>query len=871
LSNLSQDVISRIADTLTRELGSAPAKIGITGESYVRWSAKNGADRNCYMRLALDKRPRLIFGDWSRGIKQVVDLSALADLSPEERARLSLEATSATRQDAKARAEAAEQMRAEWQRATPNQGNRYTRNKGYEPTGLRLDCRSRVLIPISINDTLISYQWIAKDGSRGFRALCKMKGGYFIIGDLSNDLDATLICEGWSTGAAIHSATNRPVIVAFSASNLANVAKHFHAKYPQSKIIICGDDDRRHVASGHENTGRVAAMAAARAVGGIAIFPEFTSDNTDLSDFHDMSIYEGRAVMTDHIENSLNTAHTNQHSQNYDDNVPDASEDYEVDGKSSGKDNKECAADELLKLTAEWETFSDPTGQAYAIIREGRSTITAPIPGRETRDFLVVNYKDTRHKFASDTAIKQVLDYLSATARRSGDVRNIYHRVAPHDGKIYLDLGNRVVEITANGWSVVDGAPVSFHRHPASLELPEPVKGGSIDELKKFINVTDPDEFVLVVAYLLAALRPSGPYPVLCINGENGSAKSTLLSIIKALIDPRTDTKLKLKPREEQTFIEADTRWIVDYDNLSGISAEASDTVCRISTGATYTKRKLYTDGETVSIAVCRPVVVNGIDQVSSRGDFADRSIVLNLRRIPDDKRRSEDEIWPEFEKARPRLLGALIDGVVAGLRNMPTTELAQSPRMADFAKWAVACEPHFWPNGTFLDAYIDNAEQAIEDALQSDEVGQALIAFMEFRNEWEGTATDLHKELTAIAPSDVTKDWKLWPKLPNTLSGRLVRAAKGLRLHGIAVEKFKEGGGNRTRKVRIVRGGLRDSRDGLGAVNEERPSHVQCIDNIGDTEVTGRSGRSGRSFDGSLAFSDCDAASSLTEHETIL
>ncbi len=303
--NLSDDIKARITDTVARELGVAPPRVELTGERFIRWSAKKGGGANCYLRIAVDGEPRVIFGDWASGVKQVINLRELADLAPEDRERLSQEAANVAKRDAKARAQAAVDMLAEWERAQPGEGNLYTRQKGYEPKGLRFDAKGNAIVPISIDGKKASYQWIAKDGSRGFRRNCPVKGGYFIIGEITNDADTILICEGWSTGAAINAATDRPVVVAFSASNLTGVAKYFRANYPQAKIIVCGDDDRKHVTSGLENIGRTQATRAARAVNGSAIFPQFTSDNLDLSDFHDMSAFEGRAIVADYINATI--------------------------------------------------------------------------------------------------------------------------------------------------------------------------------------------------------------------------------------------------------------------------------------------------------------------------------------------------------------------------------------------------------------------------------------------------------------------------------------------------------------------------------------------------------------------------------------
>jgi hypothetical protein len=119
--------------------------------------------------------------------------------------------------------------------------------------------------------------------------------------------------------------------------------------------------------------------------------------------------------------------------------------------------------------------------------------------------------------------------------------RTVHIRVAEYDGDIYLDLADKdweAVQIGPDGWQVVTSPPVRFRRAAGMLPLPVPQRGGSIEALAAFLNLPAPDEFVLVVAWLLAALQQGGPYPLLVIAGEQGSAKTVLTKILRALIDP---------------------------------------------------------------------------------------------------------------------------------------------------------------------------------------------------------------------------------------------------------------------------------------------------------------------------------------------
>ena len=154
-----------------------------------------------------------------------------------------------------------------------------------------------------------------------------------------------------------------------------------------------------------------------------------------------------------------------------------------------------------------------------------------------------------------------------------------------------------------------------------------------------------------------------------------------------------------------------------------------SDALCRLASGGSFAVRQLYTDDEEVLFQAARPILLNGIEEVISRPDLGDRAIFLTLTPIRDVQRRPETELWREFELVRPRILGALLDAVVYGLRGLGCLQLDRLPRMADFALWATACETALWPAGTFARAYAANRRAAIESIIEADPIATCVRA----------------------------------------------------------------------------------------------------------------------------------------------
>jgi hypothetical protein len=440
--------------------------------------------------------------------------------------------------------------------------------------------------------------------------------------------------------------------------------------------------------------------------------------------------------------------------------------------------------------------FHDPNGTAFADLEIDGHRETWPIRSRQLRHWLRRRYYEETGNAASAETIRSALDLLETRAQFDAPERMVHIRVAEHDDHIYLDLADndwQAVEIGPDGWQVVTSPPVRFRRAAGMLPLPVPQRGGSIEALAAFINLPAPDEFVLVIAWLLAALQRGGPYPLLVIAGEQGSAKTVLTKILRALIDPNA-APTRAPPREERDLmIAANNGHILAFDNLSGLPSWLSDALCRLASGGSFAIRQLYTDCDEVLFQAARPAILNSIEDVVCRSDLADRAIFLALEPILDERRRMERQLWRQFEVARPRILGALFDAAAHGLRRLPRVRLERPPRMADFALWATACETAFWPPGTFLRVYDANRRAAIEGIIEADPVAAFVREIMAGRSTWTGTATDLLLARIAAA-KDVPDRTGGWPKNPRALAGRLRRCQTSLRTVGIDIAFIREG-----------------------------------------------------------------------------
>jgi len=299
------------------------------------------------------------------------------------------------------------------------------------------------------------------------------------------------------------------------------------------------------------------------------------------------------------------------------------------------------------------------------------------------------------------------------------------------------------------------------------------------------------------------------------------AAKSTFARIMRALIDPNK-APLRSLPREDEALIvAAHNSHALVFDNVSGFSGDISDALCRIATGSGHGKRKLYTDNTEVIFDGSRPIILNGITDIVTRSDLADRAITVTLEPIPPENRRLEKDLWEAFDKVKPRILGVLLDAMVVGLKRFPNVHPEKLPRMADFAFWSIACETAFWKEGTFNAASKLNYSRTLQMVLDNDDVSVAVQNLMEGQRErtldsWEGTATDLLRNLEIVMPDNITRS-VTWPKGPPQLTKRLNRLKPTFREIGITIETGNRKGhqAKRVISIRLDSSYLKSSDDG--------------------------------------------------------
>lgn len=474
-------------------------------------------------------------------------------------------------------------------------------------------------------------------------------------------------------------------------------------------------------------------------------------------------------------------------------------------GKDGKKEKAPSVATQLVELASDAELFHDDAFECFARVEVGDHHETMRVRSQMFKRWLLRQFFIVADGAApSNEAISSAINTLEAQASFMGDRRQVAVRIAGADGAVYVDLGTPdwdIAEITAAGWKLRNDAPVALYRPPGLKPLPIPDHHGDIRRLREFLNV-DEAGWTMAVSWLVGAFKPTGPYPVLTFQGEQGTGKTSAGRKLRALIDPNVSPMRTTPKTEHDLVITASNGWVIALDNLSQTQLWLSDAICRLATGGGFATKTLYTDRDEQLFDAVRPVILNGIDSIVTRHDLADRCLFCTLHPIPEEERIAESDLDKDFAEAAPAILGGLFDAVSMALRNIETVSMEKLPRMADFALWVKAAEPALpWPAGQFETVYTTNRKGAVERSIESSLLGTAILQFAETNASWEGTPSDLLANLERLAGEKAIKA-KAWPKSPSAFSRHLRELSSFLRKVGVEMELDNRVSGKRLIKI---------------------------------------------------------------------
>jgi energy-coupling factor transporter ATP-binding protein EcfA2 len=453
--------------------------------------------------------------------------------------------------------------------------------------------------------------------------------------------------------------------------------------------------------------------------------------------------------------------------------------------KSDENAKKPSPSDELITIAnSEYEVIFTKDGEFIAYALEGPK-VAIPIFGTAATlsDRLMRRYRDlfgkTPNKRFCEEAIRVLLSDASLTPQIQTHVRH-----AKHESDIYIDLGDETgeaIQLSGGDWQIVNRPPVYFQRSALTAPLVRPVRGGEVSKMFEILNIQEEVQSLLI-CYLAASQDPTIPIPLIVLNGEQGSGKSTFSKLLRELIDP-SPVPLQSPPTNENSWIEiAGNCRLIALDNLSNLDAWLSDVLCRAVTGGGRSKRKHYSNKEQVIYDFKRVIILNGISVAITRDDLVDRILPLELPVISSSERKFESDIYKYWASELPEIFGALLTLSARIHNQIPHVEMKEIPRMADFARALKAMDDLEGTNA--LGVYLREIGAMASSAVELDSFLQAIVK--EIKSTWKGSAAELLSRIDSSRPYREDADW---PITPRNVTERLSRTAPVLRKLGWKVD----------------------------------------------------------------------------------
>jgi hypothetical protein len=477
------------------------------------------------------------------------------------------------------------------------------------------------------------------------------------------------------------------------------------------------------------------------------------------------------------------------------------------------REETESKAMELIGIALECcSFFCDQHGSPYAFAKNpGR---TMQLRAREFKVWLVKRFYDNHGQAVGSDAISAALNVLEAKASEAERIELSTRCSMEGDRLLVIDLANKaeeVVSIEPGAWGVKSLDRPRFRRYSHMLPMRIGSEGADIKEFARYWRLKDSDDDILLVGWIGHSFISEIPHAILTLIGPKGSTKTTATRAVRQLVDPSSVNDLTIGDKGKEFVQQLAHHYVPNFDNVSKLQPWQADDLCRASTGAGLSRRALYTDEEDVIFQFRRPVELNGINTPSQRGDFLDRTLLLECARVPKGERLEDTKVQAEVARWLPPLRRSVFDGLAKALALVDgvRSELKDLPRMADFAIWGEAfCRGVGYPPLEFYNRLMQKVDENSTVALENDVVAELLFKLMDdqrgakyltAKDEYEGTASTLLKVLQQLNHDlDYVSDKEL-PSTPESLGRRLGELAADLEEVGIRITRGKRTGKKRS------------------------------------------------------------------------
>ncbi|MBP9711542.1 MAG: bifunctional DNA primase/polymerase [Candidatus Pacebacteria bacterium] len=481
---------------------------------------------------------------------------------------------------------------------------------------------------------------------------------------------------------------------------------------------------------------------------------------------------------------------------------------YHINKEEERKEKATSQADKIVSLVLESPDillFCSELDEPYIQFPVDNHKEYYVCRSKKTKMWLGREYWKKYSKTPNNDAISTALNTVEGHAAYEGNQYELENRVNQKGDSIFYFLSDsewQSVKISATGWTIEKNPPILFRTYNHQQPQVTPVLGGDIFNLFSYINIEREDHKLLLAVWLICCFIPGFPHPMIYFHGPQGSAKSTVSKILKKIIDPSKIDGSDFPKDQKELIQQLAHHWFLVFDNITIIPSELSDILCRAVTGSGFSKRELYSDDSDIIYNFKRCISLNGINLPSLKPDLLERSVLVDLARIPKGKRKEEKDMLDNFTAELPSLLGSIFTVLSKAMEIRPTVKETNLPRMADFTLWGCAiAEALGHSRAEFLRAYTQNINLQSDEVINDNLEASFIVEFMADKEEWSGSAT----ELLAILRLKYIDDWRTKiPDTPQVFSRNIMALKTTLEEVGIYVER--EGGQHRKITIRKIK-----------------------------------------------------------------
>jgi energy-coupling factor transporter ATP-binding protein EcfA2 len=458
--------------------------------------------------------------------------------------------------------------------------------------------------------------------------------------------------------------------------------------------------------------------------------------------------------------------------------------------KKQGEKKKQEPIEVLLNnmLMSRCEFYFDRNKTIYAGVNIKGNNRIMNINSDEFWDWLAYECFTTHSKNPPKNQIESAIRIIRYHALQEGQLIKLYTRVASVNGNIYIDLGTddrKIVKVDASGWKI-GNYPIIFKRYPKMLELPHPIEGGQAKEILQFFPPMDEHSQCFVLCWLVASFIEHIERAFLLIEGESGGGKTTLALILKDFIDPMENGAVSYNENENEVAQIIDHQYLPLLDNLTSISRKLSDLMCKSFSGGSHVKKELYTNDKDFILRLNGNIIFTAIELIKPKADFSNRCYKLFIEKTALSNR-SREIMMEKFEKARPRIFGALLDTLSKTLEKVKQIEPKGHYRTVDFDRYATAAAEVLGYGAEFFQEARDHCEEIKRKSItNSTPLIEAISGYLRSNN---GIYSGNLKKLLQQLPNYTGSPDEL-PKLPHVLSRRLKEIKPEIDAAGIVYSK---------------------------------------------------------------------------------